>query len=1415
MKRLRLGLAFALVMGALFGADALAQPLPIDVPPALEPYRGWVLQGATERLCPLANGDVPLCAWPSALELALDETGGRFSQRVEIGSTVEVDYRLPGAAGRWPLDVRVDGKQVAVSDAGDAPSVRLGQGTFTISGRFAWNALPERLEVPNTTGLVTLAVLGKDVPFPKRDEYGQLWLQSSAAVDEKGEQLSLFVSRKIEDGVPLIATTLLRLRVSGRAREINLGRVLLPGMTPLSLASELPARLEEGGELRVQARAGTYRIEARARSTTSPQKLGFERTGEPWPETETWVWQANEALRQVELSGVPAVDASRTELEADWHGMPTFVVRAGDALVLSTVRRGEPTPPPNRLSLQRELWLDIAGDHYTVRDRLDAQTHDGFRIDLLKGQLGHVAAGGEDLLITKHKEQMGVELRQANQSLIAEWRTPASRTLPAVGWSQDVQSLQTTLHLAPGYSLLAASGVDTVSESWLQDWDLYSFFFVLVIAIAALRLIGVHAALLALLTLVLCHQQYDAPRVIWLVLLAFIALLRVLPAGLFRGAARAGYALTALTLLLSGIPFVVNEVRSALYPQLAGMNVPVGFGAVAGLSRGGGIEESSRHIVMQDQGVHDEEAAMPMEAPAAPPAPSPASVMEQAAGVAVQRDEDAARLQGAMKSASGGALADVLRGSGSNGLSNLSGYGSGDSGSGYNKRAMMQDPEATVQTGPGVPTWQWKSWQLSWSGPVDKAHEVTLYLITPGWQRVLGFARVLALLALAYVLLRAVSFGRDKPPSVRPAATVLASAAVLMLALFGMSSTARADELPSQAMLDELQRRLLQRPACEPSCVSIDTLGIDVARGELSLKLEAHAIARGVIALPGPATSWVPRSVTIDGKTQAPVALLADGFLHVRVEPGVHIVEARGPLPQTDTLTLALSQTPHRATVSAEGYKVDGVREDGQLEGTLQISRLLGKGAEAVLERVALPPFLFLTRRFELGPSWTVMSRLDRVTPPGTPVRVSIPLLAGESVTDSSLEVVNGAVQASLGRDEVSISWSSTLKTSERIALRAAQDKPYTEQWTLTCGPIWHCEHQGIAPTARVEGGVWRPSFWPWPGEEVSVSVSRPESAGGQSVTIDNASLTVSPGKRMQTATLQLNVRASRGASLSVELPAGARVQKLTVSGQTRPIRLEKNKLSFTLGTGGHLVEVEWQLAEGFSAAYAAPKVVLDRGATNVHIHMAVPSDRWLLWASGPSWGPAILFWGYLLLVIAAAVALARTRRTPLGTLQWILLGVGLTQVPVPVALCVAGWFFAMAQRERMGERARWVHNLTQLALIAFTFIAAASLYEAVRRGLLMQPDMQVLGAGSYNEELHWYADRIAGALPSVGIVSAPLWVYRVAMLLWSLWLAVSIVRWVPWAFRCFKEGGLWKRSVRRIKSNDLPPTPPETTTPA
>jgi hypothetical protein len=38
------------------------------------------------------------------------------------------------------------------------------------------------------------------------------------------------------------------------------------------------------------------------------------------------------------------------------------------------------------------------------------------------------------------------------------------------------------------------------------------------------------------------------------------------------------------------------------------------------------------------------------------------------------------------------------------------------------------------------------------------------------------------------------------------------------------------------------------------------------------------------------------------------------------------------------------------------------------------------------------------------------------------------------------------------------------------------------------------------------------------------------------------------------------------------------------------------------------------------------------------------------------------------------------------------------------------------------------------------------------------------------------------------------MWLYRVLMLSWSLWLAFALLQWLRWGWSCYSRGGIWRK---------------------
>jgi hypothetical protein len=136
--------------------------------------------------------------------------------------------------------------------------------------------------------------------------------------------------------------------------------------------------------------------------------------------------------------------------------------------------------------------------------------------------------------------------------------------------------------------------------------------------------------------------------------------------------------------------------------------------------------------------------------------------------------------------------------------------------------------------------------------------------------------------------------------------------------------------------------------------------------------------------------------------------------------------------------------------------------------------------------------------------------------------------------------------------------------------LKAPEESGWNEVWRVESAPIWHVTHTGLPPiSTRDPSLAWRP----WPGESLTLSVTRPKGVEGNTLTIDNALLRLRPGRNTTESSLALTLRSSRGGQYTLALPEGADLQSVTVDGDPRPPTRVEGKHTLPRVPGSQSVE--------------------------------------------------------------------------------------------------------------------------------------------------------------------------------------------------------------------------------------------------
>jgi hypothetical protein len=1341
-----------LILGA---APCLAQAQ-VPVPDPLKPWQDWVLRGEEFRACPFLAARVPgvrdshRCAWPGALSLELHSTGGSFRQSWQVYS--ESWIVLPGSLEHWPRDVQIDGRTAPVVVREGSPQLLLGPGTHAVTGGFAWTTRPESLQVATQTAIVQLRLDGAVVTQPERPN-GAVWLGQRRSTVER-ETLQIAVYRLVRDDIPARMLTHMRLQVSGAGREVVLPKVLPDGFTPLALEGDLPARLEADGRLRVQLRPGNFRLTLEARAASVATTIARPASAAPWPEEEVWSFQGIDHLRVAAAEGAESIDPAQAEVPDDWRNLPAFRMPAGAQINVVERSRALANVDDNQLALRREIWLDFDHEGYTVTDQLSGRLNRDRRLDVAKPYLLESARNQEgNLLVTTSPDgASGVELRNQDLQLSTIARVQGgSGSMPATGWSTRFNNVGGTLHLPPGHRLLGVLGADHARGSWLDRWGLWNLFGVLIVVVFTYWVAGRVVAVVAALALLLIYQELPLVTWLWANILLVIAVHRAAPEGRLRRVA--GYYRCAAFVILGFalLPLLVSQLRLALYPDLA-VN-----------ENGGGRSMPIKAMLVEDS--RDRAAVkLDMAAPAASPVPAP---MEQA--------------MNEVPAAGGGQQ-------GSFSVLNT-----------FTSVSSRYAAGTMLQTGPGVPAWNYNDYDFGWSGPVEPSQKLRFVYVGPVLLGIWRIAAVLLSALFTLLLARAafnLPFGSPGLPPLRAGAAAMLLGALVLLA---QPQPATAQAFPTPEMLEDLKTRLTAPPSCRNGCAEIMAADVSADGDRLLVTLEASALASLAVALPHAGDHWQLESVQVDGRSALFASRERDNSLWLPLTPGAHRIVLSGRLANAESVQLNFPQPPRVIRVSSRGWDSSGVTNGRLLSGSVEFTRRRVAGsAAATLAPSEFAPFVRVTRTFRLDLDWSVTTDVMRIAPKAAPLQVEVPLVAGESVLTEGVEIRDGRVVVGIARGQPQQSWRSLLERSESITISVPADAARAEEWIFAVSPQWHVEFEGMPASLPVTGEFnWFWRYSPRPGESLTVKVTRPAAAPGSTFAIDSVQHSSEFGKRSLNGSLNLSYRSTQGGRQTLTLPESLRVTQVTHDGQPVPVRPDQGKLSLSLMPGEHSFNIQWTAPRGAGLAVHPDRIDLGSEAANITTKISLPDDRWPLFVQGPGVGTTLLYWGELCIFALVAAGLALVPRSPLRFHSWLLLGLGLSTLSWWVFAGVAAWLLVMRWRRDWNHQAfrRWPFNIVQGLLAAFTVIAVSGLvFSGVRYGLLANPDMGIVGGGYGGFE--WFLDHSQSLLPDPVVISLPMWVYRMLMFAWALWIARALRLWLWEAWRAWTAGGLWRGGV-------------------
>ena len=1375
----------------------------VYVPEPLQEWVDWALHTHKQATCAMVDvSNAKQCVTYADTKIDIVTTkGAGFQMSVKVMAD-NTEVILPGQTWAWPSSVLVNNQARGASAFRNLPAVRLNKGTYTISGQITWDNTPAYLQLPADLAQAQFTLNGKTLDMPQL-RGNRLVLQQSRIEPLQQRDIpaaqntsKIQVFRLVTDSIPAQITTQMRLTVTGVEREISIPNFHLPSTTPAHYSGQVPVKRQNDGSYKVQAGAGIHNLTFTDRFTGGRLEA-LTMPDLPWGE-EVWAFNPMPELRLVDTKGETPLNPDQTDIPNHWRNFAAYLMHPNESLNFDIVREGAPTAPDNTLSLNRTMWLAQNGHQFTLRDNINGTMNTDWRLDQApQVDLGRVNIQGRPQPLTQGADaREGVEVRQQYMNMEAISILPVNLLpisavkLPIGSWNTDFQTADATIIMPNAWRPIATTGADKTQGTWLSQWNLYQFFFLLLTTAVAFRLWGsAKWAGVTFLALGLTMHDHATLLTQILTLLVLGMVLTALPreAKLYKSV-RTLRGLVLGVVVLLAVPFTLLHVQNAIYPHLAKealFSLPAfnsqfshTRGVVAKSSRGAGSNGMAPEMAPE----------MAFDAVPAPSAPQhqmlrAAPLQKMGAG----RGTDDMATQNFMAMEQMNSIEGDIMPTAS--LTEI-------------------DPNTRVPTGPGLPEWRQKqnSVSLTWAEGITEGETFRLWMLSP-----FGFRLLELLKVLAFGLLLAKLFNGDLRWPRFKGGKKAAAAALLTLGMFGATPATFAQEAPyaypPEYLMKELEKRLLEPAPCAPNCAFAEKATVQARGDSITLTFTFTAEDEVLTQLPTLNPVVFPSNVVVNNTNAFTVA--HQNRPYVLLPQGRSTVAVRYDAGDYNNLNLDLGQAIGAFDSTLAGWRLGGLNNEGQPNSrVLSLSRTPdritpekpqdkkeNKGQDSY-KPLEFEGFAQVQRHLAFNNNWEITTRI--MLEHGAPFTLDLPLLEGEQLLETTHDVKNGKVRVQVGHRPIVL--RSEIEPSDTLRLVAADDEAFREVWQLHVSPKWHVEQaDGIAPIMHQQNGVWQPEWQPYGGDEVTLTIKKPLGIEGQEMTIHNARIESALRGKTQVNTLHLNIETTRPQTHTVSLGKGLKLKEFFVNGRalSQPSAEEDQPLEvgIPLRHGMNDARIVWEETEQNLLHIQTPEVNLNAPFVNMTQSISDLSKRWVVWTYGPDSGPYVKLWAVLAGMLLLAWVMAKALPAPLSFAGWFVLALGFTQSAPIAFLLPVGWILLLKWREQHGEKLNRVRfNATQVGIVVLSLFVVSALFTVVKVGLLGTPEVYIEGNHSSSFFLQWYQDTGTNTPTEAGACTLPMWVFRVLMMAWALWTALWLMRTFKWAWQSFTTGGYWKK---------------------
>lgn len=335
--------------------------------------------------------------------------------------------------------------------------------------------------------------------------------------DNKDRDSEIRVFRKLDRNIPYTLETVIEINGYKEQEIINLGKINPDGFILLNISRDVKIQENNGNYLAtIGLGKNTVVMQAISRAPVTEFKSPLV------PGVAQELWSISTTGGVIDIVGLEATNAQIAEIPNQWRSLPTYV-RNGDFSLIEKKNELKEQEYPVSTQLSRQTWFDSSGKSYSNNQLRIINNPSNLQFisqnEKNSVDISGLMLGKEPQVILEKNSLTLVPLKGNNE--VSYSFESNNYQVPTNIWNTNEKVESWKINLSPRTRLIGTTD-EVFAGSWIDSWNLYSVFLLVLLIVAYGKIINKKMATLVGSSTILLVSLSNLIWIWWISFLLFL-----------------------------------------------------------------------------------------------------------------------------------------------------------------------------------------------------------------------------------------------------------------------------------------------------------------------------------------------------------------------------------------------------------------------------------------------------------------------------------------------------------------------------------------------------------------------------------------------------------------------------------------------------------------------------------------------------------------------------------------------------------------------------------------------------------------------------------------------------------------------------------------------------------------------------